>query len=67
MAARHRRRCSGRPGVCYSQRAPCLSRPGASNQSRTDAISPPGWHPDPYGQARLRWWDGTQWTGHTSP
>lgn len=27
---------------------------------------PPGWHSDPYGQARLRWWDGNQWTGHTS-
>jgi uncharacterized RDD family membrane protein YckC len=26
-----------------------------------------GWHPDPRGQARLRWWDGSQWTEHTSP
>jgi Protein of unknown function (DUF2510) len=25
-----------------------------------------GWHPDPHGQARLRWWDGSQWTDHTS-
>ncbi len=25
-----------------------------------------GWHPDPHGQARLRWWDGSQWTEHTS-
>jgi len=24
-----------------------------------------GWHPDPRGQARLRWWDGSQWTEHT--
>ncbi len=22
----------------------------------------PGWYPDPYRQAPLRWWDGTQWT-----
>ncbi len=22
---------------------------------------PPGWYPDPSGQARLCWWDGTQW------
>ena len=29
------------------------------------AQSPPGWHPDPHGQARLRWWDGSQWTQHT--
>ena len=25
-----------------------------------------GWHPDPHGQARLRYWDGAQWTEHTS-
>lgn len=22
----------------------------------------PGWHPDPWGQHSLRWWDGNQWT-----
>jgi hypothetical protein len=27
----------------------------------------PGWYPDPYGAARLRWWDGTTWTGYVSP
>lgn len=27
---------------------------------------PPGWHPDPYQQAQLRYWDGNAWTGHTS-
>ena len=26
-----------------------------------------GWHPDPHGQARLRYWDGSSWTEHTSP
>jgi uncharacterized RDD family membrane protein YckC len=25
-----------------------------------------GWHPDPRGEARLRYWDGSQWTEHTS-
>ena len=25
-----------------------------------------GWFPDPSRQARLRWWDGHQWTDHTS-
>lgn len=24
------------------------------------------WYPDPTGQARLRWWDGTRWTDHTA-
>jgi len=26
---------------------------------------PPGWHPDPYGEAPLRWWDGMAWTAYT--
>jgi uncharacterized RDD family membrane protein YckC len=33
-------------------------------QSSGDAGA--GWHPDPHGQARLRYWDGSQWTEHTS-
>lgn len=30
---------------------------------RADA-PPPGWYPDPTGGARLRWWDGLDWTDH---
>jgi protease PrsW len=30
------------------------------------ALPPPGWHADPWGQARLRWWDGGAWTGHVA-
>ena len=26
----------------------------------------PGWHPDPFGRAALRWWDGARWTEHVS-
>jgi hypothetical protein len=27
---------------------------------------PPGWHPDPFGRAALRYWDGARWTEHVS-
>jgi hypothetical protein len=30
------------------------------------AGAPGGWYDDPWGQARLRWWDGSQWTHHVS-
>jgi len=29
-------------------------------------LAPPGWHPDPGGDNRWRWWDGTRWTEHVS-
>jgi hypothetical protein len=32
----------------------------------TQPAAPAGWHADPWGQKRLRYWDGTQWTGHTA-
>ena len=30
------------------------------------ALPPAGWYPDPYGAPYERWWDGTQWTAHTT-
>ncbi|HXW33689.1 MAG TPA: DUF2510 domain-containing protein [Acidimicrobiales bacterium] len=29
-------------------------------------LPPAGWYPDPSGVARLRWWDGSAWSTHTS-
>lgn len=29
-------------------------------------LGEPSWQFDPYGKAKLRWWDGNQWTDYTS-
>jgi hypothetical protein len=34
---------------------------------RTSEAPRPGWYPDPQGGARLRWWDGTDWTDRYRP
>ena len=39
--------------------------PRASGRS-SDAGAPADWHPDPKGEARLRYWNGSVWTDHTS-
>lgn len=33
---------------------------------RPGMAAPPGWHPDPSGANRWRWWDGFRWTEHVS-
>jgi uncharacterized RDD family membrane protein YckC len=39
---------------------------GAAVQAGPAATHPAGWYSDPQGEARLRWWDGSAWTSHTS-
>jgi len=40
---------------------------GTETPAPADQLPPPGWYPDPYGTARLRWWDGQGWTTHDAP
>jgi hypothetical protein len=39
---------------------PAAAQPAAASGPKAD------WYPDPQGQARLRYWDGTQWTDQTA-
>ena len=39
----------------------------AQTPAPAQAGPPPDWYDDPWRQARLRYWDGTAWTGHTAP
>jgi hypothetical protein len=43
-----------------------LGRAPAQPQPAPVADIPAGWYTDPQGQARLRYWDGTAWTAHTT-
>jgi hypothetical protein len=42
---------------------------GVPDHPGDDAASgpPAAWYPDPWGRARLRWWDGDAWTGDITP
>ena len=39
---------------------------GAAATAGAGGAGGAGWHPDPHGQARMRYWDGSRWTEHTS-
>ena len=43
--------------------APPIAPPPAPPQPAT---APADWYPDPWSQARLRYWDGRTWTGHVA-
>ncbi len=47
--------------------APASATATAHTAAPAQTATPPGWYGDPWRQARLRYWDGTAWTGHTAP
>jgi uncharacterized RDD family membrane protein YckC len=54
----------GRPPFATAQ--PQFAGAGVGVGAGVGGADGAGWHPDPHGQARLRYWDGSQWTDHTS-
>ena len=54
------------PASAPGSLAPPPSAPSVAVQTPTLAASPQGWYADPKGEARLRWWDGQQWTDYVS-
>ena len=54
----------GAHAACAGGRAGQL-RSHASAQPAA-AAAPADWYPDPRGEKRLRYWDGSQWTDHTA-
>ena len=53
------------PSAPSAPPAPASSSPAAAPARETGG-PPAGWYPDPQGEARLRYWDGSGWTGQTS-
>jgi hypothetical protein len=46
--------------------APAQSAPAAQPAAPAAAAAKADWYPDPRGEKRLRYWDGSQWTDHTA-
>lgn len=51
---------AGQFGPGYT--TPAGWQPGPIPGMPYTGAAPPSWQPDPSGQHRLRWWDGTKWT-----
>jgi hypothetical protein len=60
----------GREGVAPPEPAVARSPAGAgpagqaAGHARQQATHQAGWYPDPHGEKRLRYWDGSRWTEH---
>jgi len=52
--------------VTPSSVPPAAASPPPPPPPQQPASPPADWYPDPHGQARLRWWDGSQWTDQTA-
>ncbi len=52
----------GVPGLGQTGQRPHSGKAQVASQGQAPAVA--AWYPDPYGEARLRWWDGTVWTAH---
>ncbi len=52
-------------GVLAAAPAAEAGTPAAAPATATQTTAP-DWYADPWGQARVRYWDGTAWTGHTA-
>jgi hypothetical protein len=44
-----------------------IETPPVAPPAYAEPKAPAGWFPDPGAAAALRYWDGRQWTGHTTP
>jgi hypothetical protein len=50
----------------YAQPAAAAPQPAAQPAAPAAAAAKADWYPDPRGEKRLRYWDGSQWTDHTA-
>jgi hypothetical protein len=69
LATAKNQRLGDKAAGTYTVRKQLAGHPMPAEQPAYPQPAPayaPGWHPDPHGHARLRWWDGSQWTEHTS-
>jgi Protein of unknown function (DUF2510) len=53
-------------GAAPAAQQPAAAAPAASAQPDAPAGAKADWYPDPRGEKRLRYWDGSQWTDHTA-